>query len=122
MAVLSTLSDDKSSLRVEIRTHQPGRTTRRPGKPLDARHDVCSIADLITVNMHEAKTRLSKLVKAIEERNETVVLGRDVAEIRRRAKRRASRNLTLDPRFRVEFAPGYRPAEPFDDEWPDALR
>ena len=44
---------------------------------------------MITVNMHEAKTRLSELVKAVEERNETVVLcrdGRAVAEIRRRVK------------------------------------
>ena len=41
------------------------------------------------------KTRLSELVKAVEERNETVVLcrdGREVAEIRRRVKRRAIRN------------------------------
>jgi antitoxin (DNA-binding transcriptional repressor) of toxin-antitoxin stability system len=81
---------------------------------------------MITVNMHEAKTRLSELVKAVEERNETVVLcrdGREVAEIRRRLKRRAARNLTPDPRFRVELAPGYHPAEPLtDDEWPESLR
>ena len=81
---------------------------------------------MITVNMHEAKTRLSELVKAVEERNETVILcrdGREVAEIRRRHKRRRARNLTPDPRFRVEPAPGYRPAEQLtDDEWPDALR
>jgi antitoxin (DNA-binding transcriptional repressor) of toxin-antitoxin stability system len=80
---------------------------------------------MISVNMHEAKTRLSELVKAVEERNETVVLcrdGREVAEIRRRVKR-SRRKLTPDPRFRVEFAPGYAPTEPLaDDEWPDALR
>lgn len=76
--------------------------------------------------MHEAKTRLSELVKAVEERNETVVLcrgGREVAEIRRRVKRRSTRNLNPDPRFRVKFARGYRPTEPLtDDEWPDSLR
>jgi len=81
---------------------------------------------MITVNMHEAKTRLSELVKAVEERNETVVLcrgGRAVAEIRRRAKTRAARRLAPDPRFRVEFAPAYHPAEPLtDDEWPETLR
>ena len=82
---------------------------------------------MITVNMHEAKTRLSELVKAVEERNETVVLcrdGREVAEIRRRAKRgRQVRNLTPDPRLRVEFASGYDPAEPLSDtEWPADLR
>ena len=81
---------------------------------------------MITVNMHEAKTRLSELVKAVEERNEVVVLcrdGRAVAEIRRRATRRQVRNLTRDPRLRVEFASGYSPAEPLaDDEWPLDLR
>ena len=81
---------------------------------------------MITVNMRDAKTRLFELVKAIEEKNETVVLcrdGREVAEIRRRVKRRRVRNLTPDPRFRVELAPGYRPAEPMtEDEWPDTMR
>lgn len=77
--------------------------------------------------MHEAKTRLSELVKAIEERGETVVLCRDgveVAEIRRRAKRRgAIRDLTPDPRLRVEFAADYDPTEPLsEDEWPAGLR
>jgi antitoxin (DNA-binding transcriptional repressor) of toxin-antitoxin stability system len=81
---------------------------------------------MITVNMHEAKTRLSELVRAVEERNETVVLcrdGREVAEIRRRVKRRAARNLAPDPRFGVELAPGYAPTEPLtEDEWPGSLR
>ena len=36
---------------------------------------------MITVNMHEAKTRLSELVKAVEERNEIVVLCRDGREV-----------------------------------------
>jgi antitoxin (DNA-binding transcriptional repressor) of toxin-antitoxin stability system len=78
---------------------------------------------MITVNMHEAKTRLSELVKAVEERNETVVLcrdGREVAEIRRpRARRRQGRDLSPDPRFDVQLAPGYQPTETLaDDEWP----
>jgi prevent-host-death family protein len=81
---------------------------------------------MIRVNMHEAKTRLSELVKAVEERDEIVVLcrdGRPVAEIRRRARRRRVRNLMPDPRFRVEFARGYQPTEPLsDDEWPGDLR
>ena len=77
---------------------------------------------MVKVNMHEAKTRLSELVKAVEETGETVVLcrdGREVAEIRRRVKRRSPRNLTPEPRFRVRFAPGYHPTEPLSDqEWP----
>jgi antitoxin (DNA-binding transcriptional repressor) of toxin-antitoxin stability system len=81
---------------------------------------------MMTVNMHEAKTRLSELVKAVEERNETVVLcrdGREVAEIRRRVQKRTTRSLTPDPRFRVELAPGFDPTEPLtDDEWPETAR
>ena len=81
---------------------------------------------MITVNMHEAKTRLSELVRAVEERNEIVVLcrdGREVAEIRPRARRRQRRNLKPERRFRVEFARGYDPAEPLDrDEWPPDQR
>ena len=84
------------------------------------------LANVITVNMHDAKTRLSELVRAVEERNETVVLcrdGKEVAEIRRRVKRRALRDLAPDPRFRVEFAAGYNPTEPVtEDEWPDSAR
>lgn len=81
---------------------------------------------MITVNMHEAKTRLSELVKAVEERNEVVILCRDnreVAEIRARRKRRQVRDLTPDPRFRVQCVPGYDPTEPLtDEEWPPSLR
>ncbi len=81
---------------------------------------------MITVNMHEAKTRLSELVRAVEEGNEVVVLCRDgheVAEIRRRSRRRSVRNLEPDPALRVEYAPGYDPTEPLsDDEWPPHLR
>ncbi len=82
---------------------------------------------MITVNMHEAKSRLSELVKAVEERNETVVLCRDgceVAEIRRLAKRRRRvRDMSPIKRFRVEFAPGYDPVAPLcAEEWPDDLR
>ena len=87
---------------------------------------LANLANMITVNMHEAKTRLSELVKAVEEKDEVVVLCRDgheVAEIRRRSKRRQARNLTPDARFRVEFAEGYDPTEPLtDDEWPPELR
>jgi antitoxin (DNA-binding transcriptional repressor) of toxin-antitoxin stability system len=66
---------------------------------------------MITVNTHEAKTRLSGVVKAVEERNEVVVPCRDnreFAEIRARSRRRRVRDLTPGPRFRVELAPGRR--------------
>lgn len=76
--------------------------------------------------MHDAKTRLSELVRAVEEHNEVVVLcrdGRAVAEIRPLTKPRRTRNLAPDARFHVEFASDYRPTEPLDtNEWPDQLR
>jgi len=81
---------------------------------------------MVRVDMHEAKSRLSELVRAVEERNETVVLCRDgveVAEIRRRPARRWLRDLTPDPRLKVTFSPGYDPTEPLtDDEWPEDAR
>jgi antitoxin (DNA-binding transcriptional repressor) of toxin-antitoxin stability system len=87
---------------------------------------LAKLANMITVNMHEAKTRLSELVKAVEENNEVVVLCRDgleIAEIRRIGKRRLIRDLTPDPRFAVKFKRGYRPNEPLsEDEWPADLR
>lgn len=76
--------------------------------------------------MHDAKTRLSELVKAVEERGEVVILcrdGKEVAEIRRRPKRSHARNIDPDPKLRVEFLHGYRPDEPLTgEEWPDDLR
>ena len=81
---------------------------------------------MITANMHEAKSRLSALVKAVEEEGETVVLcrnGKEVAEIRRRPQPKTIRRLVPDPALRVTFAPGYDPTEPAtEDEWPEACR
>ena len=75
--------------------------------------------------MRETKTRL-ELVKAVEGRNETVVLcvdGHEVAEIRRRPKTRTTCNLTRDLHFRVELAPGYRPTDLLSQtKWPHAAR
>ena len=81
---------------------------------------------MITVNMHEAKTRLSELVKAVEEDNETVLIcrqGEPVAELRKRSSRPPLRELKPDPSLRVMFAPGYDPTEPLSlEEWPEELR
>lgn len=81
---------------------------------------------MIRVNMHDAKTRLSELVKAVENRDEVVVLcrnGREVAEIRRHTGLSRPRDLSPDPELRVEYSPDYDAAEPLaDDEWPADLR
>ena len=70
--------------------------------------------------MHDAKTRLSELVRAVEEQNETIVLcrnGIEVAEIRRRtAARSPRRDLSPDPRLRVEWPAGLDLAEPLSGE------
>ena len=83
---------------------------------------------MITVNMHEAKTRLSELVKAVEERGETIILqrhGKPVARIvNAEAPAPIRRNLIPpNPALAVVLAPGYDPAEPLsNDEWPEDCR
>ena len=84
---------------------------------------------MISINMHAAKSRLSALVKAVEEDGEIVILcrnGKQVAEITRprpTEDKPFKRNLTPDPSLRVTFDPGYDPTEPLtEDEWPSECR
>jgi antitoxin (DNA-binding transcriptional repressor) of toxin-antitoxin stability system len=82
---------------------------------------------MITANMHEAKTRLSELVRAVEEDGEVVIIqrnGKPVAEIRATKAGRINRmRIKPDPALRVQLAPGYDPAEPLsEDEWPEECR
>jgi antitoxin (DNA-binding transcriptional repressor) of toxin-antitoxin stability system len=85
---------------------------------------------MIRVNIHEAKTNLSALVRAVEDRGETVILqrhGKPVAEIHAYGACNAStgfvRDLTPDPGLVPRLAPGYDPAEPLAaDEWPPDLQ
>ncbi len=81
---------------------------------------------MITVNMHEAKTRLSQLIRAIEEDGEIVILqrnGEPVAEIHPYTCRAVVRDLTPDPALRPVRKMGYDPSEPLDEEeWPWELR
>ena len=78
-----------------------------------------------TVNMHEAKTRLSKLVRSVEEKNEVVVLcrnGKPVAEIKNPSKRCQRSRLTPDPVLR-RVVVNYDPTEPLtEEEWPSECR
>ena len=78
---------------------------------------------MITVNTHEAKTRLSALLKAVEEQNEVVRIcrnGKPVAELK--APARTVRNpLKTDPTLKVVLH--YDATESLtDEEWPAALR
>ncbi len=82
---------------------------------------------MITANMHEAKSRLSELVKAVEEGGEIVVLqrnGKPVAEIRPYSQpKKIRRDLRPEPTLRPTLAAGYEPSEPLsDDEWPGDCR
>lgn len=82
---------------------------------------------MITASMHEAKSRLSELVKAVEESREIVILqrnGKPVAEIRPHIPNKIVRRLVKpDPALKVKLAPGYDPAEPLTaDEWPEDCR
>ncbi|MFV0337757.1 MAG: type II toxin-antitoxin system Phd/YefM family antitoxin [Chthoniobacterales bacterium] len=78
---------------------------------------------MITVNMHEAKTRLSQLVKAVEERGETVILQRHGKPIVRLlpADPCFIDHFRQDPRLAVTFHKD--PALPVPDEaWPEEHR
>jgi prevent-host-death family protein len=91
---------------------------------------LANLARMISVNIHEAKTNLSALVRAVEERGETVILqrhGKPVAEIHAYGSRGdaggMTRDLTPDPALMPRLAQGYDPAEPLTaDEWPPELR
>ena len=83
---------------------------------------------MIIANMHEAKSRLSALVKAVEEGGETVILcrnGKQVAEITRYFPHAdiPVRRLAADPALQATLAPGYDPTEPASEhEWPEESR
>jgi antitoxin (DNA-binding transcriptional repressor) of toxin-antitoxin stability system len=72
---------------------------------------------MITVNMHEAKTRLSELVQSAEGGEDVVICLAPAPKVRTR------RNLKADPSLRARLAPGHDPAEPLsEDEWPSECR
>jgi prevent-host-death family protein len=78
---------------------------------------------MLKVDTHEAKTRLSELLAAVEKRGEVVVLcraGRPIAEIRPLPRRRDP--LHKDPKLsRIVFRED--PATPLHPEdWPDSAR
>lgn len=78
---------------------------------------------MMTVNTHEAKTRLSELLQRIENKNEVVVIcrnGHPVAEVRRWVAGRnpVRRNAKLSA---VRIAPdAFGPLS--EKEWPSELR
>jgi len=79
---------------------------------------------MITVNMHEAKSRLSQLVLAALNGEEVILCSKGEPRVRLTPYVAAPvRRLIPDPALRVTLAPGYDPVEPAaDDEWPEDCR
>lgn len=77
---------------------------------------------MLQVNMHEAKTRLSELVKQVEATGEPFILcrnGKEVAEVRAIPKALDRTKIKRPSHLRVKAAPGFNPSEPLDEsEWP----
>jgi antitoxin (DNA-binding transcriptional repressor) of toxin-antitoxin stability system len=75
--------------------------------------------------MHEAKSRLSELVKAVEDEHETIVLcraGNPVAEIKAITPKKGNR-LKQNPALKVKFRKDFDPTEPASEEdWPTSAR
>jgi antitoxin (DNA-binding transcriptional repressor) of toxin-antitoxin stability system len=75
------------------------------------------------VNLYEAKTQLSKLVSAVEEQGEAIVLcrnGRPVADLV--PHQESSLNLKADKRLSGARFKGDPCASLSEDDWPEALR
>ena len=80
---------------------------------------------MITVNMHEAKSRLSQLVLAALSGEEVILCSKGEPRVRLvpMEAKPIRRDLTPDPRLRPILAPGYDPAEPLSEaEWPSDCR
>ncbi|MGP8202118.1 MAG: type II toxin-antitoxin system Phd/YefM family antitoxin [Limisphaerales bacterium] len=77
-----------------------------------------------TVNTHEAKTNLSKLLVAVEKKGEVVLIcrnGKPIAEMK--AVKATAGRLEPNPALKVTFAPGFNPTEPATEEdWPEENR
>jgi prevent-host-death family protein len=80
---------------------------------------------MITVNTHEAKSRLSSLLASVEDKGEVVVIcrhGKPVAELRAIDPRRTAPNpLQMHPELAATIL--YDPTEPAsEEEWPSEFR
>lgn len=81
---------------------------------------------MITVNTHEAKTKLSALLAAVQERGETVLIcrnGKPVAELRQPTTANPQRRSRLTPDPALAGRILYDPIEgATEDEWPEDAR
>ena len=81
---------------------------------------------MISVNTHEAKTKLSALLAAVELRNETILIcrnGKPVAELKAPTIRTIPDPLQTDPALKALFADGFNAMEPATaEDWPPNCR
>jgi prevent-host-death family protein len=79
---------------------------------------------MITVNTHEAKSRLSELLVAVE-KNEAVLICRNGVPVAKLVPVTEDKidPLASHPELKVTFSPGFDPMEPADEsEWPEEAR
>ena len=79
---------------------------------------------MISINIYEAKTQLSRLVAAVENHGETVVLCRNGVPVADLVPHHKGRDITLepDPALRGARYVGDPTAPLGADEWPEELR
>jgi prevent-host-death family protein len=78
---------------------------------------------MITINTHQAKTQLSALLTAVEERGEVVVICRNGKPVARLVKADSGpvNHFAVDPRLKVTFHQD--PTLPVSEEaWPEQYR
>lgn len=84
-----------------------------------------NLANMITVNMHEAKTQLSRLVRSVEKGEHILICrkGKPVAEIRAPTVPAIDRLASHPDLKPVWVAPDFDPVAPAsEDEWPTEAR
>jgi antitoxin (DNA-binding transcriptional repressor) of toxin-antitoxin stability system len=81
---------------------------------------------MITINTHQAKTQLSALLTAVQERGEVVIIcrnGKPVAELRQPSTPVSLKRSRLTPNPALAGRILYDPTEPAtEDDWPEELR
>lgn len=80
-----------------------------------------------TINIHEAKTKLSQLIASVEDGGDAIVIcrnGKPVAQLNAYLQSdHCLDQLTVREDLKPYFAPNFDPAEPASDqEWPEELR
>ena len=77
---------------------------------------------MITVNAKQAEIEISDLLRAVEEKGETVQICRNGKPVAHLSKPPPG-PFRIHPELKVVFAPGFDPTEPLsEEEWPSDSR